>query len=136
MGFVREKKFRLMILSLSLFLFFSNDCRKMNAVVLSIVGYTLQTKVTFDQRDFFFIRIYLSFPVYFDTDTSKVSRANPFPLDSRERGCLVSTRYENLFSITIGRCFLHSFAAVSSDKVGRLYPCLLAPCPSLSLRTV
>ena len=54
MGFVREKKFRLMILSLSLSLFFSNDCRKMNAVVLSIVGYTLQTKVTFDQRDFFF----------------------------------------------------------------------------------
>ena len=60
----------------------------MNAVVLSIVGYTLQTKVTFDQRDsfFFFIRIYLSLPVYFDTDTSKVSRANPFPLDSRESG--------------------------------------------------
>ena len=60
----------------------------MNAVVLSIVGYTFQTKVTFDQRDFFFffIRIYLSLPVYFDTDTSKVSRANPFPLDSRESG--------------------------------------------------
>lgn len=54
MGFVSEKKFRLMIfLSLSLRSFFSNDCRKMNAVVLSIVGYTLQTKVTFDQRDFF-----------------------------------------------------------------------------------
>lgn len=97
----------------------------MNAVVLSIVGYTLQTKVTFDQRDFFFffIRIYLSLPVYFDTDTSKVSRANPFPLDSRESGGGGggggNEARESLSHHRSLRVFLHSFAAVSSDKVGQ-----------------
>lgn len=126
MGFVREKKFRLMILSfyLSLSLFFKRLPKNERGGVIDCrIHVANKGNVWSEGFFFFFIRIYLSLPVYFDTDTSKVSRANPFPLDSRESGGREGEGWnearESLSHHRSFRVFLHSFAVVSSDKVGQ-----------------